>query len=314
MKASTLLATLSLFAAGCLWGTGFLFGKIAFEQMTVSENVAFRFIFASLVLAPVLLKRRRKFSPRDFRLLALAAVVGVPVQFLVQFKGLQWTTVSHASLMVGTLPMLVALSSMVFLAERLGPGEWLALLISAAGAALIALSHSSAGHSPKPSVSGDLFVLLSLLAASATILITKRLMTEYGPLEVTAAMITLGTVLLLVWVELTAPVRFHFSLRSWTAVAAQGVFATAIAYLLWNAGLARVPASRAGVFLNMEPLLGAILGFTILRESLGAVAILGGAMIMGSAVYFSFRPPHALAASPGARRPQAGKRPRGPAP
>lgn len=298
MKASTLLATLSLFAAGCLWGTGFLFGKIAFEQMTVSENVAFRFIFGSLLLAPVLLKRAKKFAPRDFRLLVLAAIIGVPVQFLVQFKGLQWTTVSHASLMVGTLPMIIALSSVLFLRERLRRTEWLALLISAAGAALIALSHSAAGNSPRPSAAGDLLVVLSLLATTAMVLLTKRLMTNYDPLQVTASLITLGTVFLLVWVELTAPLRFHFSLRSWIAVVAQGLLATALAYLLWNWGLARVPASRAGVFLNMEPLVGAILGFTILHESLGPAAILGGAMIIASAVYFSLRPPSQPRPSP----------------
>jgi drug/metabolite transporter (DMT)-like permease len=62
-----------------------------------------------------------------------------------------------------------------------------------------------------------------------------------------------------------------------------------MAFLLWNWGLARVPTSRAGVFLNMEPLVGAILGLIFLRESLGISAILGGLMILGSAAYFSTR-------------------------
>jgi hypothetical protein len=42
-----------------------------------------------------------------------ASVLGVPVQYLVQFKGLSLTTVSHASLMVGTLPMLLAIAAVV---------------------------------------------------------------------------------------------------------------------------------------------------------------------------------------------------------
>lgn len=292
MKTSTLLPTVALAAAGRLWGTGFLFGKIAFEQMTVPENVALRFIFGSLALAPALLKRQRRFSGRDFRLLVLAAIIGVPVQFLVQFKGLQWTTVSHASLMVGTLPMLLALSSVIFLRERLRSIEWLALGVSVLGAMLIALSHSVSGHSPRPSAAGDLLVLISLIAATAMILITKRLMAEYDPLQVTASMIILGTLLLLAWVEAVVPLRFHFSMRAWIAVVAQGLLATAGAYLLWNWGLARVPASRAGIFLNMEPLVGAILGFLVLGESLGAGAFAGGAMIIASAVYFSLRPRH----------------------
>jgi drug/metabolite transporter (DMT)-like permease len=53
--------------------------------------------------------------------------------------------------------------------------------------------------------------------------------------------------------------------------------------------LARVPASRAGVFLNLEPLAGPLLGIWILHETLGSLAILGGGMIIAAAVYFSTR-------------------------
>lgn len=289
ISGGALLATLSLAAAGSLWGTGFLFGKIAFTEMTVAENVAFRFLVGSICLAPVLFRRAKPFASRDLLLLAFAGLIGVPVQFLVQFKGLQLTTVSQASLMVGTLPMLLALSSALFLHERLKPHEWGVLSLSAIGAVLIALSASQAGHASSSTARGDLLVLVSMIAAVVMILTTKRLMSEYHPLQVTAAMIIMGTALLLVWVEATQPVRFHFSAKAWMAVVAQGVLATTMAYVLWNWGLARVPAARAGVFLNMEPLIGAILGVTFLHESLGALAILGGAMIIGSAVYFSTR-------------------------
>jgi len=64
----------------------------------------------------------------------------VSVQYLVQFKGLSLTTVSHASLMVGTLPMLLAIAAVFFSGERLHFGGWLALAASTFGAALIALS------------------------------------------------------------------------------------------------------------------------------------------------------------------------------
>jgi drug/metabolite transporter (DMT)-like permease len=73
---------------------------MAFAEMTVSENVMLRFIFASLALAPVLLWRKKsRFGRKDFTLLVIASIIGVPLQFLVQFAGLQLTTVSHASLM-----------------------------------------------------------------------------------------------------------------------------------------------------------------------------------------------------------------------
>ena len=222
-------------------------------------------------------------------LLLIASVIGVPIQFLMQFKGLQLTTVSHASLIVGVLPVLLALSSVALFKDKLKGYEFGLMLLSAAGAVLIAFSRQSSGG-PQPTAQGDLLVFASMFAAMIMILISKRLMADYGALELTAAMLLIGTVILLVWTEAIHPLRFHFSPRVWLAVIAQGVLATTGAYVFWNWGLARVPAARAGVFLNLEPVIGTLLGLVILHETLGASGILGGAMILTSAAYFSRRP------------------------
>jgi drug/metabolite transporter (DMT)-like permease len=95
----------SLAAAGCLWGTGFLFGKIAFAEMTVSETVTYRFIFGSLTLTPLLWKNPPTFRKKAWVVLFVASIVGVPIEFLLQYQGLEATTVAHASLIVGTLPI-----------------------------------------------------------------------------------------------------------------------------------------------------------------------------------------------------------------
>jgi drug/metabolite transporter (DMT)-like permease len=282
--------TAALVLAGCFWGTGFLFGKIDFRQMTVPENASFRFLFASLPLVPFALKKTALFRGRNWRdiwLFAAATVIGFPVQFLVQFKGLELTTVSHASLIVGTLPVLVALASIFFLRERLKALEWTILLLSPVGAILIALSSEHATRAAGPTIPGDLLVMLSMVAAAIFILLSKRLLERYDSVETTAWMILTGTALLVFWSEVFQPLRFHFSPEVWAAAAAQGLLATSGAYLCWNWGLARVPASRAGVFLNLEPLVGSCLGVIILHENLGAMALLGGAMILGPAVYFS---------------------------
>ncbi|ABF43486.1 Putative 10 TMS drug/metabolite exporter, DME family, DMT superfamily [Candidatus Koribacter versatilis Ellin345] len=281
------LAITALVLSGCCWGTGFLFGKIALEQMSVTENVAWRFIFGSLGLLPIIFLRWQPYTRRDWVSLLIASFVGVPIQFLIQFKGLQLTTVSHASLMIGTLPIMLAMSSVIFLGERLHWQEWFSLAIATFGAVLIALSHGNGVGSPQASVVGDVLVVLSLLAAVVMVMITKKLIGRHDSLHVTSMMIVLGTLMLIPWAVLTHPMRFDFSTSTWIGVAAQGFIATSGAYLLWNWGLAKVPASRAGVFLNMEPLVGALLGVTVLHEHLGWPALLGGAMVVGAAIHFS---------------------------
>lgn len=286
-----LLPSVALALAGCFWGTGFFFGKIALEEMGVTENVALRFLVASILLLPVLARKWKTPTAPHFAWILLAAITGVPLQFLLQFQGLARTTVSHASLLVGILPVLLALSAALFLGERLHGIEWSMLLLSALGAVLIAMSSSRiAGENGGPTVSGDLMVLASLCLALVMILCTKRFIPRYGALFLTALMLVLGTAVLLVWAELTHSLRWHHSPRAWLAVVAQGVFATAGAYALWNWALEHTSASRAGVFLNLEPVMGTLLGVGFLHESLGLAAILGGLLIIASALYFSRKP------------------------
>jgi drug/metabolite transporter (DMT)-like permease len=54
--------------------------------------------------------------------------------------------------------------------------------------------------------------------------------------------------------------------------------------LPWNWGSVGVPAARAGVFLNIEPAMGSILGVVLLGDRLGPGAWVGGAMIIVAAV------------------------------
>src|ERR1035437_6226487 len=74
--------------AGCLWGTGFYFGRLALNEMSVEHMVLYRFLFACLGMLPVMLVNRVRFTRSEVRLLLISAVLGVPVQFLIQFHGL----------------------------------------------------------------------------------------------------------------------------------------------------------------------------------------------------------------------------------
>ena len=53
--------------------------------------------------------------------------------------------------------------------------------------------------------------------------------------------------------------------------------------------MTQVPASQAGVLLNMEPLIGSILGVFVLHETLGPSARLGGLLILAAAVVITTR-------------------------
>ncbi len=278
--------------AGGLWGTGFFFGKIAMREMSSPHMVLYRFLFACLGLAPILVLRRPEFDRREWQILLIAAFLGVPVQFLLQFAGLARTTVSHGALMVGTLPVMLAVGASIFAHERLDRVGWVTLACSSIGAALIAFGgghHPSSGDTP--SLVGDLMIVCSLIISLVWILMNQRLLRDRSPLVVTAYGLAAGTMMLAVWVfAVDGPPPIHISSRAWLALAASGLLCTASTTFLWNWGLTRVPASRAGIFLNLEPLIGSLLGIGFLGERLGTIAWFGGAMIIGAAITLTSRP------------------------
>ena len=285
-RKNTTLGFAACALASSLWGCGFFFGKIALAEMNPGAMVFYRFAFASVALLPFLVTHRPRFSGREWTLLAGSAFLGVPVQFLLQFEGLRLTTVSHASLMVGLMPVILAVGAAVWAHERMDRLGWTALAASTGGACLIALGGRHAGSANSPSLTGDLMVVGSLVIALFWILMNKQLMERHNHLTVTVYGLLLGTAMLAVVMPLHygMPPVHGISWRAWAALAASGVLCTATTTSLWNWGLTQVPASQAGVLLNMEPLLGSILGVTVLSEHLGPTAWLGAGLILASAI------------------------------
>ncbi len=282
------LGFLACGSAGALWGTGFYFGKIALREMSVGHMVFYRFLFALVPAIPIAFRRAEPWSRRDWTILAVAAFFGIPLQFLIQFKGLSLTTLAHASLMIGTMPVVLAAAAALFLHERLDALGWCALAGSTLGACLIALAGKSTGGA---SLAGDALVVLSMVIALVWILGNKQLLTRHSALTVSVRSLVVGSGFLAVWIPLEygRPPLHGVSAPAWGALAASGLLCTAATTLLWNWGMTQVPASQAAMFLNLEPVMGSLLGVWAFHERLGPAAWLGGAMIVASATLLTTR-------------------------
>jgi len=277
------------------------------NEMSVEHMVLYRFGLASMVMLPLALWHWRfmHFTVPELRDLLLSAALGIPVQFLIQFHGLALTTVSHAALMIGAMPVLLAVAATLFSGERMNRFCWTTLWISTLGAALVSLGgrHGSTAQG-EPSLAGDLLVLSSLFSSLTWVLMNKKLMKNHPPSVITSLTILSGTAMLALWVltpwllhlllpnmtsAVAAPPVAHLSRTAWMALIASGLLCTATTTFLWNLGIHRVPASRAGILLNLEPALGSVLGVTLLGEHLGPLAWAGGSLILGAAIALTLR-------------------------
>lgn len=289
----------AIVTACVVWGSAFLFGKVALAEIPPAHLVLERFVLGCAVLVPIALARRSLPRRGDLPLLAATGFLGVPVTFLLQFEGLARTTVASASLIVGSGAPLVALLAAVFDGDRLDRAGWAAVGLSTGGVALL-LGLPSPGRT----VTGDLLVLLSMVAAAGYILLTVRLLRRYDAIGATAWSLALGTLALgpIAWAWEGAPRTIGHSGPVVASVLVLGLGCTALTYLLWNWGLVRVPASRAGVYLNLEPLVGAFLGVLLLGEPTTVGLAGGGTAILLAAVWISLPRSTAFVADSAARR------------
>ncbi|PEN14947.1 hypothetical protein CRI94_01250 [Longibacter salinarum] len=278
-------AVMALAAAAALWGVSFLFGKIALRALPATHVVLGRFVIGTAILLP--LSRNRfpdvTIEKSDWSRFALAALLMVPISFLLQFEGLDRTSAARASLIIGAAPPIMAVASVMVGTDRLAMGEWLAVGASVLGVLLMVGRPEAPGDTV-----GDLMVLASIMTLTVWSIVTKDLMDRYPPLFTTAMCMAGGTLLLLP-IALTWPGLPSLDLSSltWISLIVLGAGCTALTYALWNWGLRHIGVARSGVFLNIEPVVGAALGVLILNDVLDVWTVVGGAMILGATFWIS---------------------------
>lgn len=272
-------APLALALACVLWGTSFLFAKVALVELSPGHVLLYRFGLTAALLIPVVARGGSIPHGRDWPLFIVTGFLCVPATMLIQFEGLARTSVTSASLLIGTGTPLLALAAVLFDRERLGGRGWLAVLLSCLGIVVMVGRLGSGG-----AWIGDLLVFLSMALAAAWVLLSRRLVRRYPPALASAWILLVGTATLapLVWLY-EGPPPIAMSGRAWGSLVVLAVACTVAAFLLWNWAVARVPAGRAAPFLNLEPVVGAALGVAILGDSLGAGTLAGGALILGAA-------------------------------
>jgi len=278
-------AVLALAAAAALWGLSFVFGKIALRALPATHVVLGRFVIGSALLLPI----SRYWFPdvtvaREDRLrFILAAVLMVPISFLLQFEGLDRTSAARASLIIGAAPPIMAVASVLVGTDRLSTSEWMAVAASVFGVFLMVGRPDAPGDT-----AGDLMVLGSIVTLTAWSIVTKDLMDRYPPLYTTATCMAGGTLALLP-IALAVPGMPSLDLEpmTWVSLGVLGAGCTALTYALWNWGLRHVGVARSGVFLNIEPVVGALLGVVILGDVLDALTVTGGLFILGATFWIS---------------------------
>ena len=273
MDTSRRHAVAALVAAGLLWGSTVPLSKLAMAWLAPGWLTVARFGLAAAVLLPV--ARRRGLRVPEIRVLASGAA-GYGGTIIVQNAGIMRTSVIHAALLIGAVPVLVAVIAAVWHGAVARPLAWLGFAVSLGGVGLV-----TAGGGGGASVRGDGLVLVSLVLSAAFTVVQGRLLPGRDPVTVTAVQFlgaALGALPVAVLSEgaPAGPGRAGPVL----AVAALAVACTLVPFTLFAYGQSRVPAQVAGAFLNLEPLVGAMAGIMFFGDPAGPKQLAGGLAVV----------------------------------
>ena len=266
-------AITALTAAGVLWGSSMALSKLSLEWLQPGWLTVVRFGLAALLLAyPARAHLRAAFTPT----ILLWGVFGVGACVVVQNVGVGLTSVSHASMMVGSMPVLVAGIAAVWHRHRIAPQAWAGLAISLFGVAVVA-----GGGGGQSSLLGDGLVLFSLAVSAAMTVAQVDMLAGRDPMAVTAVqfMAAAAGALPIALVMEGAPAAPTAG-GPVLGVLGLTVVGTLLPWVFFAFGQARVPAAIAGSFLNIEPLVGAALGAAFFGDALGLAQIGAGLAIL----------------------------------
>ena len=272
----------AVLAAGVLWGGTFVLGKVALHEITPTWLIAWRFGLAGACLLPFVRWRGVRFGREEWAMALAGAALAALVVFLLQFEGLARTTATSAALLVAVAPPLLAVAALGVDGERPDRATWAAVALSAVGVVLLV-----GRPGPGRTLLGDALCLFSMVGAVAWTLLSRRLARRVGSLAATAAQFALGAPLLVALGLWRGGPASPTSPEAWAAVLVLGTACTALTFWLFMWGVVRVEAARAGVLANVEPAVGAALGVGLLGETLGPLAALGGACLIGAALLAS---------------------------
>jgi len=275
------IADLMLFATVVIWSLNFTVTKYVLNHgFKPLAYGGVRFTAAAALFVGVTWVREHSFRirRRDIPFIVGAAVVGIFLNQVAFVYATKLTTATTVALIFGTLPIMTALFAAAGGIERLHSRFWLAAAVSFAGVCLVALG-------AKGGISGDLWgYLLALVGAatwSAYSVAIAPLMTRYTASRISAYALSIGAVLLLIAGAPQLGSQEYASLPAlvWVAYVFAVLGPLFVTNLLWFNSIEKVGPSRASLYANLQPFLGAIFALLLLSESMTAIQVVGGLLI-----------------------------------
>lgn len=248
----------------------------------------FGFIFLRVSGAAVLFWIIAPFAPKqkidrsDWWRIIVCAIMGMVINMLAFFKGLQLSTPINSAVLVTITPIIVVVLSALFIKEKITLTKGLGVLLGLIGAVtLILFGAEIRSDAPNIPLGNFLFVVNATFYGSYLILV-KKLIEKYHPLVLLKWLFTIAVfvnfpltfpeVLVIEWSDLPLNI-----IGAIIFVVLGTTFGT---YLLNAFALTQLKASTIGAFVYMQPLVGVLFALFAGKDQLTGIKLLAMTLVL----------------------------------
>jgi drug/metabolite transporter (DMT)-like permease len=273
-----------LATAAFLWSGNFVVGRALRDTISPLALNFWRWTIALgvlLVFTHRPLWAHRRLILREWKLMTALGFTGIATFHTCVYLALVTTSAVNALLLLAMGPLLTVFGAWIVFRDPVTPAQLFGLGVSLLGAVLLIARGSLGSLMALHFGTGDLWMLLAVALWSAYSLLLKRRPAELPQSVLLTATTLIGVVWMLpvyVWVQ-SGEALPHLNAQAVWGLFYVAVFASILAFLLWNDGEAKIGPNRASTFIYLMPFFGAVLSFALLGEGVQPYQVTGGLLI-----------------------------------
>jgi drug/metabolite transporter (DMT)-like permease len=277
-------------ALGLMWGSSYLFIKLAVDDFGTFTLVALRLAIGAALLW-VVIRRAGQALPRERRLyghLVVMAVVNIVVPFALITWAEQSVDSSIAAILTSAVPLFAIVIAPLFLHdEPIRVNGMIGLAVGFIGVVVLTSNDLTVTGSD---ISGEIALLGAALSYAVGAVYSRRNMRGIPPMipavfQVTFAMLIAGTIALV----LEQPWNARPDLEAIFSILWLGILGSGFAYLAMFRLLAVWGATRTTLVAYEIPVVGIVLGFLVLQEPVDGRLLAGTALVVGGVALVNSR-------------------------
>jgi drug/metabolite transporter (DMT)-like permease len=277
----SLIGILCGLSAAAIWGGMYVVSKVVLETIPPFTLVTLRLLLGGLTLWLIrILRGEMKTKTNQFWRVFGVGLIGYGISLGFQFVGTKLSTAANGSLVTSATPAFILLFAWIILRERITILRLAALLVSTLG--VVAVIDPRTAELNPTMFWGN----LSLLAAALTWALYSvliRVVTRKLDILTVSLIAFLGGLPIVIPVgiwELSRTSLGPISLGTLGGVLFLGIISTALAMVLWNTAFAVLDASVASLTFFAQPVVGSLLGWFFLKETITPLFLMGGLFIL----------------------------------